>query len=152
MGTVLAHAEVNALTHLPRGHYPEHTLYSSLEPCLLCIGAAAMVTIGTVKFAGTDPYGGAAHLIGHASNEHLDRFRFAIEGPLDGPFGILGAALVVAHYLSRGGGTERGSGRYVVQAYRKEAPEVLDAAERMMELDLANGSLSEPLPTLWDVL
>jgi tRNA(Arg) A34 adenosine deaminase TadA len=156
MGTVLAHAEVNALIHLEPGHYPEHTLYSSLEPCLLCVGAAAMVTIGTVRFAGTDPYGGAAHIIGHARNEHLDRFRFTIEGPLDGSFGILGAALVVAHYLQRAGGTERGSGRHVVQAYRREAPEMLLAAERIrgqeQSAEACSTSLVEALPALWDAI
>jgi hypothetical protein len=98
-----------------------------------------MVTIGTVRFAGTDPYGGAAHVIGHERNEHLDRFRFGIEGPLEGTFGVSGAALVVEHYLRRGaaGGTGRGSGHYVVNAYRKEAPEVVAAAGRMMDLEVS---------------
>src|SRR5438552_1432449 len=41
-GSRLAHAEVNALAALPVDHDPELRLYVTLEPCLLCVAAAAI--------------------------------------------------------------------------------------------------------------
>ena len=41
-GTRLAHAEVNALIKLdPEGWYTSYSLYTILEPCLLCVGATS---------------------------------------------------------------------------------------------------------------
>jgi tRNA(adenine34) deaminase len=54
-GTNLAHAEVNALVQLARGAYPSYTLYSTLQPCLLCTGAICHTRIGHVRFAAADP-------------------------------------------------------------------------------------------------
>jgi hypothetical protein len=40
-GSHLAHAELVAVSGLgSHARYPDHTLYSTLEPCLLCVGAA----------------------------------------------------------------------------------------------------------------
>ena len=59
-GSHLAHAEVIALGGLSsEAGYPGHTLYTTLEPCLLCVGAAVMSSVGHVEWAGVDPYGGA---------------------------------------------------------------------------------------------
>src|SRR6476620_1534927 len=42
-GSHLAHAELVAVSGLgSHARYPDHTLYSTLEPCLLCVGAAVM--------------------------------------------------------------------------------------------------------------
>jgi len=53
--TYLAHAEVDALGQLPFGDWLDHTLYTTLEPCLLCAGAAVLSKIGTVRFGAADP-------------------------------------------------------------------------------------------------
>ena len=59
----LAHAELNALAQLPpTSRYEDLTVLTTLEPCILCMGAAVMATVGRVEYAGADPYGGAAHL------------------------------------------------------------------------------------------
>ena len=59
-GSRLAHAEVNALMGLAAGHhYHDWTLYSRLEPCHMCLGAAHAVRVGTVRYAARDPWGGA---------------------------------------------------------------------------------------------
>jgi tRNA(adenine34) deaminase len=52
-GSRLAHAEVDALVDLdPAGWYTSHALYTVLEPCLLCLGATVMSTVGTLFYAG----------------------------------------------------------------------------------------------------
>jgi tRNA(adenine34) deaminase len=54
-GSYLAHAEMNALIALDERHRPEHTLYTTLEPCFLCAAATTMSHVGAVRFAGSDP-------------------------------------------------------------------------------------------------
>ena len=115
-GSHLAHAEMAALAQLSSEHsYPEHTLFTSLEPCLMCAGAASMSQVGHVRFAGTDPYGGAAALLEHG-NAHLRRELTRFEGPLDDPVGLFCAGLHVEFYLRR-----KPDG-HVVAAYREAAP------------------------------
>lgn len=53
--TYLAHAEVDALGQLPFGDWIDHTMYTTLEPCLLCAGATVLSKIGTVRYGAADP-------------------------------------------------------------------------------------------------
>jgi tRNA(adenine34) deaminase len=105
-GSYIAHAELNALAGLPavpsrdgHGPYAGHTLYTTLEPCALCVGAALMVMIGEVRFASRDHYGGSAGF--SLENPHTARLPLALHGPLDGLLGDLGELLHVAHFLWR---------------------------------------------------
>ena len=59
-GSSLAHAELSALFHLQDlEDAPGWTLYSSLEPCLMCSGALALLGLGRVVWACDDPWNGA---------------------------------------------------------------------------------------------
>jgi tRNA(adenine34) deaminase len=132
-GRLLAHAEMNALLHLdPEVRYERHSLYGSLEPCLLCIGAATMATVGTVRFAGIDPYGGASHFVCH--NRATARLRLEIVGPLGGPFGLLAAALHVEFYLRRNPNGQ------VVKAYRDSEPGIVSVAGVLVARKVAEAS------------
>jgi tRNA(adenine34) deaminase len=53
--TSIAHAEIDALARLPPGRHTDHTVWATLEPCLLCTGALGIASVGTVRFAATDP-------------------------------------------------------------------------------------------------
>ncbi len=64
-----AHAEMDIYFQV--GHIEDAggcTLYTSLEPCLMCGGAAGMVGLGRLVWACDDPWGGSGRLI--AWNEH----------------------------------------------------------------------------------
>ena len=112
----LAHAELNALAQLPPTHRYEHlTVLTTLEPCVLCMGAAVMATVGRVEYLGADPYGGAAHL--QLQNAHTTRLMPQIVGPDNGPLGTIGALIHYAFYLERN--PEGG----VVDAYRQDMPD-----------------------------
>lgn len=62
--TRLDHGEVNALREaLDKNHKlaDEMTIYTTLEPCVMCFGAILNSRIKRVVFALEDPYGGATH-------------------------------------------------------------------------------------------
>jgi len=102
-GTRLAHAEINALAQLPAGrHWDGYTLYTTLEPCVACVGAASVSSIGRIRFAGADVYSGSSSLAGIALPISR-RLNVTIEGPLEGPFEELGAALHLAFFIQGAG-------------------------------------------------
>jgi tRNA(adenine34) deaminase len=120
-GSRLAHAEVNALMRLPADRrYEGWTLYSLLEPCHLCFGAAHAVRVGTVRYAASDPWGGAhGRLL--AGEDHLAH-PLSVEGPLDGELGRLGELLLVAHFLWRVPDSN------VSRFYRRTRPDLVEVA------------------------
>lgn len=65
-GSKLAHAELNALIPLSRLDVDPHlcVLYTSLEPCPLCIGALVMSGVHNVHYLARDPYAGSVNLLG----------------------------------------------------------------------------------------
>jgi tRNA(adenine34) deaminase len=120
----LAHAEVNALVGLSADRtYEEATLYTLLEPCHLCLGAAHAVRVGAVRYAAPDPWGGAAGRF-VASEDHLAH-PLVVEGPLGDGLGRLGELLHVAHFLWRVPDSN------VCAFYRRTRPDLFDAASAL---------------------
>lgn len=149
--SLLAHAEVNALVGLdPDRRYRDHVLYASLEPCLLCVGATHRATVGRVRYAGAEPFRGATPFRGLLADSEARRARF--EGPVDGPFGVLAAALPVAFYLDEG---ERSDD--LIARYEHELPDVVAAgrglvSDRARDLAARGAALADALPTIWPAL
>lgn len=129
-GSRLGHAEVAALGGLTTedGH-EELALYATLEPCLLCAGAAVMSNVGRVHFAGVDPYGGATSFP-RDLNAHVRRARTSLSGPLDDDVGLFAAALHVDFFLR-----EKPDG-HVVAAYDEHAPAAAAAGRALARLRL----------------
>lgn len=69
-----AHAEMIALTaafnQLGSKYLPDATLYVTLEPCLMCIGALYWSKIGRVVFGASDVKNGYARITGDNSPLH----------------------------------------------------------------------------------
>ena len=65
-GNRLAHAEINALLSMDHVgvDVTQCTLYTTLEPCALCVGAIRMVRLKDVRFAARDPAAGSLALFG----------------------------------------------------------------------------------------
>jgi tRNA(adenine34) deaminase len=62
------HAEIEALAALPRDLLPQAqamTLYTTLEPCLMCTATILVHRIGRVVFGSYDERGGATSVFGH---------------------------------------------------------------------------------------
>jgi tRNA(adenine34) deaminase len=95
----LAHAEMNALVALPghsdtdRERRQRCVVYTTTEPCPLCLGAFYMSGIRTLRFAARDPWAGSANLIG--TTPYLSRKHVTITGPERADLETLIAALHV---------------------------------------------------------
>ncbi|HBG01422.1 MAG TPA: hypothetical protein DDW87_07615, partial [Firmicutes bacterium] len=64
-GTNVAHAEMNALCQLQKGDHGairRYTLYTSLEPCPMCFGAAVMMGIRHIRYGARDAIAGSIAL------------------------------------------------------------------------------------------
>jgi tRNA(adenine34) deaminase len=62
------HAEIEALRAVQAdlwGSSDEMTLYTTLEPCLMCFGSILLHGIGRVVFGSSDSYGGAGSVLSH---------------------------------------------------------------------------------------
>lgn len=80
-GTPLAHAEVNALLELgPDRDPPQVRLYTTTEPCPLCMGAARMASVAHVVYASRDPWAGCANMA--TGVPYLARRGPTVEGPV----------------------------------------------------------------------
>jgi tRNA(adenine34) deaminase len=61
------HAEMEALRAVPPAHWTrssEMTLFTTLEPCVMCAGAILLHQIGYLVFGASDPYGGVGASLG----------------------------------------------------------------------------------------
>ncbi|HEX9185577.1 MAG TPA: tRNA adenosine(34) deaminase TadA [Vicinamibacteria bacterium] len=83
-----AHAEVLALRDAARarGNYrlPGAALYSTVEPCLMCVGAIVHARVATVVYGVPDPKGGAVRSLLDPSTLPLNHRFEAVEGVLAG--------------------------------------------------------------------
>jgi tRNA(Arg) A34 adenosine deaminase TadA len=130
-GSPVAHAELNVLAQLDaRRRYPDHILHTSLEPCLMCAGAAGMAGVGTVAYLGADPYAGAT---GHYQpTPYLRELPTKLCGPEPGEdpgeLGRLAMALHVAFYL------RHAPNAGAIATHERRAPQVMPLARRVAGL------------------
>ncbi len=79
-----AHAEIVALRTAARrlGNYrlPGTTLYVTLEPCLMCMGAILHARVERLVYGATDPKGGAAHSLYQIGSDHRLNHQLKISG------------------------------------------------------------------------
>lgn len=62
------HAEIEAIRAVPKELWEsseDMSLYTTLEPCLMCFGAILLHRIGRVVFGSSDAYGGASSVFSH---------------------------------------------------------------------------------------
>jgi tRNA(Arg) A34 adenosine deaminase TadA len=126
-GTHIAHAEVNALAQLSaQRHWEDTLLLTSLEPCVMCHGAAIQSSVAGFCFAGRDPYAGSADL--RVETPQALRRGLVIDGPLLGPRGAFAEMLHIAFLLRRPGAG------HVVDAQRAALPRLTSYTEQVQSL------------------
>ena len=125
-GTHIAHAEVNALAQLSaQRHWDDTLLLTSLEPCVMCHGAAIQSTVARFCFAGKiwTPRGRTAR-----PDSQALRRAFVIHGPLPGPRGAFAEMLHIAFLLAKP------AGRHVMDVQRAALPRLASYTERVQGL------------------
>ena len=99
-GSAVAHAEMEALSQIPPGDYPGHTLWSTLEPCFMCSAAAVHSHIGSVAYAAADPL--ISGVDGLPSlNAWVESRWPRRRGPLPGPLGSFAGLLPLVWLAGR---------------------------------------------------
>jgi len=71
------HAEMEALRAVPTDLWissEEMSLYTTLEPCLMCFGSILLHGMGRVVFGSSDSYGGASSVLRHLPPYFEERF------------------------------------------------------------------------------
>jgi tRNA(Arg) A34 adenosine deaminase TadA len=98
-GHRLAHAEVNALIALEWPHTDPrtHILYTTTEPCPLCIGAIRVTRLGEVRYAARDSAGGSIALL--EATPYMRRGGLRVVGPMAPEFEAIVVALHVEFSL-----------------------------------------------------
>jgi tRNA(Arg) A34 adenosine deaminase TadA len=148
-GSRVAHAEINALVQLGTDRrYFDCTLWTTLEPCAQCVGAAWLSTIGRVAFAATDVYGGASKLIERQieAADSARNFHMEVDGPAPGQLATFSELLHVVFFLTQF------RSHHVLDVYRERRPELVALAERLRLDEQAGAPLDEVLPRIWDEL
>lgn len=91
-GNFMAHAEMNAIAAMPRFKAEGLHLYTTLEPCLMCAGAAIFMHVDTVFFAAADPFFSGLDEL-WPRHEYSARWQHSSIGPTDQPMSGLSTVL-----------------------------------------------------------
>ena len=136
--TAIAHAEMDCLAQLPMGDYSGHTLFTTLEPCLLCRSATTMAGVGTVKFLAADALCEGLDAIG-AINAHTRRRYPTMRGPHAGSVADFASAMPMAVLLLFSGEGDAADDyrRYGGRVWRIAEHIVREAAWPSRSLDLS---------------
>jgi tRNA(adenine34) deaminase len=141
-GNTLAHAELNALLALKVERQVRHaaSLYTTTEPCPLCLGAFYMSSIRTLHYAAREPFAGSTNLLG--TTPYLSRKPIKVYGPADAELEILITALAVEFELSAGVFPTSS----VLQSWRQAIPKGLALGEQLYK----NGDLKRMQAEGWN--
>jgi tRNA(adenine34) deaminase len=128
-GTRLAHAEVNALAQLlPTERHHGSTLYTTVEPCVLCVAATSLATVGRILFAARDVHSGGSSIL-ELELSVPRQLSVEVKGPLGGPLDSLAEALHLAFFLGHARRGER-----FVRTYRERRSALFPLAETLIDL------------------
>jgi tRNA(Arg) A34 adenosine deaminase TadA len=147
----LAHAELNALLSLnyaydevtPQNDPHKWHLYTTMEPCPLCLGAFYMSGLRQLHYAARDSFAGSVNLLG--TTPYLSRKPIQVYGPVEALENV-SVALVVESML-RDSPADRS--QFLLDHWRKVVPmgvalgEHLLARQILSQLQAANATVAE---------
>jgi tRNA(adenine34) deaminase len=98
-GHKLAHAELNTLLELDYDRHDPRTcvLWTTTEPCPLCVGALRMADLGEVRYASREPWAGSAAMF--ETVPYLKNGKVRVIGPEDRRLEAVLVALQVERFL-----------------------------------------------------
>ncbi len=126
-GTILSHAEMNAIAGLP-DEYTENrelTLYSTVESCPLCMGAITMSRVRKVVFASPDLWAGSSDL------NKLNPYMAGKNIHISFEKGDVVKLFSVLHFASQFIIVKCTGKEPYMQAFQKQAPEYFSLAKKL---------------------
>ena len=139
----IAHAEVNTLRRLDTESCPELgslVLYTTMEPCPMCMGMSVMSGIRRIRFAARDTYCGFTYLSDkdrYFAGKHLD---IVHEG---GELEFVQIAMQSVFELER---ISHGASDKVLAEFRSMRPEAVETAEKLFNSGILSKWSAENLP------
>jgi len=142
----LAHAELNALLLFDRTVHDQRScsLYTSMEPCPLCMGAIYMMGIRQVFYAARDAYAGSSNLLG--ATPYLSKKDIRMSGPLDREVEDVLTALQVLFGLQQTDYPFNSPASEVFAAWQSTCPAGVALGRRLFERDQYTLLRKEALP------
>lgn len=144
-GTPLAHAEVNALLQL--GYHrsdPRAQLYTTTEPCPLCMGASRMADIGKVVYASRDVWAGAAVMADRVP--YLQKMGPTVEGPIENLEEPLMTWLLAAH-----GDQQLRTGSFIAE-WAKDHPVAAEVGARLNASQWLRAVAQDGVRAVWHAI
>ena len=128
-GHPLAHAEMNALISFDYTQHNPYTsvLYTTTEPCPLCMGAIRMAGVRIFHFASRDPWAGCSAMSEQVS--YLRRKNIRGVPPHSAEFENVLTALQVEMHLRKGGLSVQD----FIEGWRRVVPVGVGAGERLYQ-------------------
>lgn len=126
-GSLIAHAEMNAMAKVPQDVALEDaTLWTTLEPCAMCAASCAMAHVGAVRFLGWDPLFDGMRAETPKTNDWIAR-RWPIYRAEP-----LSTWTVLAMVLAFHGIAARNADGRTMKAHRAGAPEITGLTEDLV--------------------
>ncbi|HSQ16865.1 MAG TPA: nucleoside deaminase [Anaerolineales bacterium] len=143
-GNTLAHAELNALLALKVDRPTRHAaaLYTTTEPCPLCLGAFYMSSVRTLHYAARESFAGSTNLLG--TTPYLSRKPIRVYGPAEPVLEALVTALAVEFEL--------GDGIFPTSAVLQSWRETIPAGVMLGEQLYQNGELRRMKAENWTAM
>ena len=125
----IAHAEANLLRALDTSVYEPRslTLYSTMEPCPMCMGTIVMANIKKIRYAAADTYCGMTHLIKIEPYYSSKNISCVYEGKELEQFQLT----IQAYYELRH--IEQGANDHVFKKFAQHCPSAVKTAERLFK-------------------
>ena len=135
-GNRLAHAEVEALNNLDYDRVDRHSciLYTSTEPCPMCLGTFYMSGLRALHYASRDPYAGSVNLLG--KTPYLSVKPIQVSGPCSPILEIIIMAFYIEKELRDLNGN--GRGHVVFEAWRQVVPQGVALGEKLYQMGTLN--------------
>ena len=123
----IAHAEANILRCLDTSKYDPKklTLYSTMEPCPMCMGTILMSNIKRVRYAAADHYCGMTHLLESEPYYSSKNVSCTLEHGEPEQFQITIQAYYELSYI------EKGAGSGVFDKFMESCPSAAQAAKQL---------------------
>lgn len=145
----ISHGEANILRRLNTDEHPDYKtmkLYTTMEPCPMCMGTIIMANIRDVSYASRDTYCGAVHMLAEDAYMNSKNVKCTYAGGELERFQLVMQSYYEMRYVDLGH-----SGK-VLNDFEKSNPEAVTIARRLYKEKLLDKwSEEKDVPEIFDI-